>query len=222
MRGIGWAIKRWEIYFILIFFILDGITNPSFSDFTYYFLMNVVGLSKVWFAMLTLIGQICMLIGVVIYELTLKSTEVRTILLINVILVIIGAWASYMFAMRWNLEMGISDLYFLIFTDVVFGAITTAFNVLPIMTLLARITPRRIEGTIFAFLTGVSNLDQGVIQPLMGAWINNQFVGVNKDDLSGYPTLMLISFFTAFLGFALLPLIPKKADIEESNQERAI
>jgi hypothetical protein len=31
------------------------------------------------------------------------------------------------------------------------------------MALFAKITPRRIEGTMFAFLTGTSNLDGGVI-----------------------------------------------------------
>jgi hypothetical protein len=54
----------------------------------------------------------------------------------------------------------------------------------------------------------------------MGSWINYQFVGVTKDDQSGYATLMLISFICSFFGFALLPLIPKKAAIEESNLER--
>lgn len=181
---IGRALGYREILLVVFYFLLDGLTNPSFSDFTYYFLMNVIGLSKFWFAMIVLIGQVCMLIGVVLYELFLKRTEVRLILFYNVFLIIIGAFMSYMFAMRWNLDMGIPDLAFLLFTDVVFGAVTTAFNVLPIYTLLARITPKRVEGTIFAFLTGISNLDMGVIQPMMGAWINYQFVGVNKDDLS--------------------------------------
>jgi hypothetical protein len=35
---------------------------------------------------------------------------------------------------------------------------------------------------MFAFLTGTWNLDQSVIAPMMGSWINSQFVGVNKDD----------------------------------------
>ena len=61
--------------------------------------------------------------------------------------------------MRWNLSWGISDYFFLIFTDVVFGAISTAFGLLPIMALFAKITPRRIEGTMFAFLTGTANFD---------------------------------------------------------------
>lgn len=73
---------------------------------------------------------------------------------------------------------------------------------------------------MYAFLTGVINLDQGVIQPMMGAWINSQFVGVNKDDQSGYPTLCLIAFICSFLGFALLPLILMKKDLEELRVER--
>jgi hypothetical protein len=64
-----------------------------------------------------------------------------------------------MFAMRWNLAMGINDYVFIIFSDVVFGAISTSFGTLPILALFAKITPRRIEGTMFAFLTGTSNLD---------------------------------------------------------------
>ena len=128
----------------------------------------------------------------------------------NVIFGVVGAWLQFMFAMRWNLDMGISDYAFLIFTDVVFGAISLSFGTLPIMALFAKITPKRIEGTMFAFLTGTSNLDQGVIGPMMGAFINAQFVGVDKDDQSGYSTLCLISFFCSFIGFALLPLILKK------------
>lgn len=71
---------------------------------------------------------------------------------------------------------------------------------------------------MYAFLTGVINLDQGVLQPMIGSFINSQFVGVNKDDQSGYPTLMLIAFICSFLGFALLPLILMKKDLEELRE----
>ena len=221
MKQIWWALQRWEIYCLVIYFILDGITNPSFADFSYFFLLNVVGVSKFMFAMIALIGQVCSVIGVLIYENFLKEVEVRTVIMWNVILGVLGAWLNYMFAMRWNLDMGINDYAFIIFSDVVFGAISTSFGTLPILALFAKITPKRIEGTMFAFLTGTSNLDQGVIAPAMGSWINYQFVGVTKDDQSGYSTLALISFFCSFFGFALLPLIPKKAAIEESQKERA-
>lgn len=71
---------------------MDGITNPSFTDFSYFFLLNVVGVSKFMFAMIALIGQVCSIIGVLIYENFLKKTEVRTVIMWNVILGVIGAW----------------------------------------------------------------------------------------------------------------------------------
>ena len=55
---------------------------------------------------------------------------------------------------------------------------------------------------------------------MMGSWINSQFVGVTKDDQSGYSTLCLISFICSFIGFALLPLIALRKDIRKANRER--
>ena len=71
----------------------------------------------------------------------------------------LGAFSAYAFAMRWNLQVGMSDYLFLFLTDVVFSSIQIAFTTLPLMSLFAKITPKRIEGTIFAFLTGTWNLD---------------------------------------------------------------
>jgi len=56
MRGIGNALLRREIYFLIIYFIIDGLTNPRFDDFTYFYYLNVLGISKFMFAMITLIG----------------------------------------------------------------------------------------------------------------------------------------------------------------------
>lgn len=97
------------------------------------------------------------------YENFLKETEVRIVIAYNVGLGCVGSFLNYCFAMRWNLEVGVSDYFFIIFTDVVFGAISTAFGTLPIMALFAKITPKGIEGTMFAFLTGTSNFDGGVL-----------------------------------------------------------
>jgi hypothetical protein len=54
--------------------------------------MEVVGVSKFMFAMLALIGQVCSLIGVLIYENFLKETEVRFVIMLNVIFGIVGAF----------------------------------------------------------------------------------------------------------------------------------
>jgi len=100
-------------------------------------------------------------------------------------------------------------------TDTLFGVTSLAMYVLPTMALFAKITPSRIEGTVFAFLTGSVNLANTVISPMIGVYINKKFVGVTADDLSGYSTLCAIGIMTSFLGFFVVPLIPLKDDITE-------
>jgi len=78
-RSIQWK----EIYLLVIFFILDGLTSPTFEDFEYFFLMNIIMLSKFMFAMKTLIVQISMVLGVFIYGID-RELEVRYALIINV------------------------------------------------------------------------------------------------------------------------------------------
>lgn len=52
------------------------------------------------------------------------------------------------------------------------------------MALFAKITPKRIEATTFAFLTGTMDFANTVISPGEGTLINHEFVGVNRNDLS--------------------------------------
>ena len=53
-----------------------------------------------------------------------------------------------------------------------------AFNMLPCMALAAKIIPKGLEGTLYAFITGIMNLDTMTLQPLVGNFINVDFVGV--------------------------------------------
>ena len=123
----------------------------------------------------------------------------------------LGYFLNYVFAKRWNKDIGRDDIFFLFFTDVIVETISSMLYVLPLLALFAKITPPKIEGTIYAFLTGTLNFGTTVISPAMGTWINHQFVGVSKNDLSGYSTLILIQFICSLVVFALLPLIPTKA-----------
>lgn len=63
------------------------------------------------------------------------------------------------FAERWNKDLEIDDLYLIYFTDAGIGFLLVAFRDLPSMTLFAKITPKRIEATLYALLTSIMNLD---------------------------------------------------------------
>ena len=79
--------------------------------------------------------------------------------MINVFICIFSTFFAYAFAKRWNLEWGINDYVFLIFTDVVFSTVGIAFSALPILALLAKLTPKKVEATVFSFFSGTWCLD---------------------------------------------------------------
>jgi hypothetical protein len=122
--------------------------------------------------------------------------------------------------MRWNKYIHVNDIAFIVVTDTIFNVISMAMNTLPTMALFAKVTPTKIEGTVFAFLTGTTNLANNVISPMIGVWINQRFVGVTADNLSKYKYLCLIGLVTSLLGFLILPLIPLKGDIERYQLQR--
>lgn len=123
--------------------------------------------------MLGTIGQVTGIFGTIYYENYLKNIEVRTVLYWSTIISCVSAFCQYAFALRWNLYLGVNDLIFIIFTDTIFGVISLAMNTLPTLALFAKITPTRIEGTVFAFLTGTTNLANNVLSPMIGVWIND-------------------------------------------------
>lgn len=211
-----------EIFQVVIFFLSLALLNPTFSEFSYFFLLNVIGISKFMFSLLVLIGQICHVIGAIVYKAFCRNVDTRTMVFISLITTSISCFLNYCFAKRWNVGWGIPDLVFLLTTDVVFGIISTLLYTLPIMALFAKITPPRIEGTTFAFLTGTMNFGSTVISPGVGTFINHEWVGVSKKNLSGYSTLCLVAFICSIVSFALLPLIPSKKNIKEWRAKRKI
>lgn len=154
------------------------------------------------------------------YEQNLKDIEVRTLIYWSTVISCISGLCQYGFAMRWNKAIGINDMAFILITDTAFGVISQAMNTLPTLALFAKITPMKIEGTVFAFLTGTTNLASNVLSPMVGVWINEKFFNVTADDLSAYPQLCLVSFLTSFLGFLVVPLVPTKDEIDKLQKQR--
>lgn len=216
------ALMMKEIYLVLCFFLVNGLLSPSFGQFSYFFMLNVAHISKFQFAMFGVISRACHVLGTVCYKTYFKDTETRTIIGYSTAISVVSSFVHLAFAMRWNLRIGISDIIFVIFTDVVFGCLSLALCVLPSLALFAKITPTGVEATIFAFLTGIWNFSDGVVSPMIGTLVNKQLAHVTAGDLSNYYKLMIVSFVSSFLGFFILPLIPLQGDIERYRQERSV
>lgn len=62
------AIKIPVFHRVIIYLILGGILMPSFGSFGYYFMLDVVKVSKFTIAMLGVVGYICLMIGSSLYH----------------------------------------------------------------------------------------------------------------------------------------------------------
>ena len=220
LKQVFGAIMMPEIYLVLLYFILNGFLSPGFGQFSYFFMLNTAHITKFQFAMFGLISRACHVVGSVFYKNYMKDTETRTIIFYATVVGVISSFIHFCFAMRWNLRIGVSDIIFIIFTDVVFGCLALAMSVLPCMSLFAKIIPPGIEGTIFALLTGIWNFSDGVISPMMGNFINYKFINVTAKDLSHYYNLQAIALVFSFTSFLIVPLIPMHKDIERYKRER--
>ena len=69
----------------------------------------------------------------------------------STIVSVISSICQYCFAMRWNKYIHVNDIAFIVVTDTIFNVISMAMNTLPTMALFAKVTPTKIEGTVFAF-----------------------------------------------------------------------
>ena len=183
-------------------------------------MLNVVKISKFQYSMLGTIGSFTGIFGSMFYEQQLKNIEVRSLIYWSTIVSCVSSFASYGFACRWNQLLGLNDMVYIIITDTFFGVIAQAMSTLPTLALFAKITPTKIEGTVFAFLTGTTNLASNVISPMVGVWINEQFFGVTAEDLSQYKNLCLVGVLTSFLGFLVVPMIPTKQEIQAYQDAR--
>ena len=89
---------------------------------------------------------------------------------------------------------------------------------LPLMVVFAKITPKRIEATAFAFLTGTINFT-GTMRGLVGSAVNSTFVGVSQSDLSNYYILVVINIVMWVTPALYMWLLPTKAQLESKAKE---
>ena len=165
--------------------------------------------------MLGVIGSFTLLCGVFLYSRIFKNYEVRTLLRWAILINFIGALFGLMLALRINVYLGINDLAFVIFSSAITDTLGLAFSQLPSLVLFAKITPKYIEATVYALLTGVFNMSNFFLSPMIGVLINRLFVNVTTSNLDQFYILLLIQMAFIPLPLLLLRLIPLKKEIKE-------
>jgi hypothetical protein len=201
---------------VILFLLLNSLT-PTFGSFGYYFMLDVVGVSKFTIGMLGVLGYTSLMAGSALYQCGCHKKEFRTLAAYSVLLTLAFAPLNLLFVLRLNNDYGLPDMFVIVFSDVVSETISSCLVLLPLMVLFAKITPKRIEATAFAFLTGTSNFT-GTLRGFVG-YLVNLFVGVSHTDLSNYYVLVIIATIMSAAPLLYLNLLPTRGELEQ--QEKA-
>ena len=102
---------------MIIYLIISGFLTPSFMSFSYFFTMDVLGISKFTYSMMTVMSNISILIGSKLYRRYLKHKEYRNLFLGESVIKILMAPLTFMLVLRKNVEWGIPDLPLVILTE---------------------------------------------------------------------------------------------------------
>ena len=131
--------------------------RPSFGSFGYFFMLDVVGITKFAYSMLTVLGYFSLFVGTRLYDRFFKQLEYWRLIMCEGLVGLVLAPLTFIFVFRLNVAWGIPDMALIIFSDVVLEILSTCFVHLPMLIIMSKICPKHIEATVFAFLAGVSN-----------------------------------------------------------------
>ena len=102
---------------------------------------------------------------------------------------------------------------------------------MPEQVVLVRVVPIGVEATVFAFLIGVKNLTESVMPSIIGAQINDIFIGLTKQKqeaeskLTGwdrdhsYIKLNIIGTVLGFLSIVLIWVVPSRAQLDQFQKD---
>lgn len=152
------------------------------------------------------------------YQMFFKGYELRTMYYVASVITLVGMFIDLWQVYRYNIKYGISDFTLICFGSVVLGTITEAMTFLPFMVMVQKLAPEGVEASILAIMYSMNNLTAGLLPQMIGAFINNRFVGMTKDKMYLYKYLVYIQIGGQLISFLTIWLIPVKSDLENYAQ----
>lgn len=162
-----------------------------------------------------IVGTLVGLLGTVIYHVFLSRLRFRPVLLITTFLVCLAGLSDLMIVLRWNIRMGIPDIWAYMIGEAVLEPLLGALNWLPVSALIALSAPPGMEASCFAFLAGLSNFAR-MVSELSGSIIIH-FTSNGACDFSSLWWLVLTCHvsFRLIIGVLATWLIPDIGQQEE-------
>jgi cytochrome b subunit of formate dehydrogenase len=100
-----------------MFFLIIDFLVPSFGDYIYYFEMDIVGFTKMQYALLMMFGFLTLITGSILFSSLFKESNLRCVIFIGVLINFTGALLTVCFVKQ--MYFGLSPMMFVICTSTV-------------------------------------------------------------------------------------------------------
>ena len=176
------GLKIKEMYMTFLFVLIQGAIYPNYTDYIYFYLTDekYAGFSQLTYGIIRTVAFGGMFVGAAAYGLCLKNLAYRTLMIIASLIYFTSSLGNMAFLK--GFYFGLSPVVFYSMVQFISDSFIMSFVIMPTMAVVAKIIPPSIESALFAFFTGLGNLNLFFLAKINGNLINLYFK-VDKENL---------------------------------------
>lgn len=189
-------------------FLLFFHATPSTGATWFYFYTDVTEFSSTFQGTMALVGSVFSLLGVFFFDAALRKVRFVSIILWGTLICSALGLSQIFLILRWNLEWGIPDKWFVLGEGAITGVVSWAIS-MPIFVLAARVCPKGLEATMYSMILGCNTLGW-CIGTQLGSLLTWQ-LGITEHNLDHFWILVLVCHLSSLLPLLLIGWLSEDA-----------
>ena len=214
--------KLWAVWDVMaepwlfrpMLFVFVNAATPSSSDAFVNFMLlptdkDGLGISMGEYSVLLAIGQVASIAGACLYQWVFSGVQWRTFFYVVMFISLPISLTQLIVIFKMNEQWGVSSFAFLFGSEVVGD--TMGFLIqMPILIMSAKLSPKNIEGTVYALQVSTNNIG-GSVSGQLGALLT-QYYDVTSEHLGNLWKLTLVCIALGMLPMLFVPCLPEHAE----------
>ena len=189
-----------------LIFVFVFAATPSSGDAWANFMLEELHMSYDKYGYILAVGSVGGFVGVQIYRRFFIASNVRVLYAVVIVFATGISLMTLIVVFRINVAWGISDFAFSFGDEVVVSMVAFIIQ-MPILVVTAKLAPKGVESTVYAFGAAVHNIGSSLGSNLSALAIRS--FGIKKGNFENLWKLIVLCANTTFIVLPLLFLLPK-------------
>ena len=191
---------------IPLFFMVLVVASPVYNEPIFYYYSNILKLTPHEFGIGHIFGVISNVLILLFYKHFLSKYSFKILIIVFKILLFLSLQLNYILVNQLNKNY-ISNFYFYLIISSTTIPLTIISSI-PGIDLAAKLTPKKLEGTIYAIFIGLINT--GTIFGIYSGSFLQKIFGINRNDFTNLNQLIVFSNLCHLIPVFLIIFVPSK------------